>query len=438
MNLIECIRDAGVVGAGGAGFPTHVKVNCRAEYVIANGAECEPLLRVDQQLMERYPQRLVAGLLAVKEQVGASHAVIGLKAHYHGAVEALTKAIQGTGIRLLTMESHYPAGDEQVLVYEATKRVVPTGGLPLDVGAVVVNANTLINIADAIDGVPVTHRFVTVAGEVEKPQTLKVPIGTPIAQLLKKAGAPADMQEYVVILGGPCMGAIETNLQTPVTKTLGGILVFSKNHPLIRQKTNHPQQELKLAKAVCCQCNFCTQLCPRNALGLRVEPHKAMRAAANQNLQLLGDYNGIFSCCNCGICTYYACNFGLTPSRMMQRMKQQLQEAGIKPKKQVAAEVDSAIEHKKLPVQRLMARMGILDYDRPAPLNPTALKATRVSIPLKMHIGASAAPVVIAGQQVEAGQVIGEIPPGALGAKVHASISGTVIACTEQFVEIKA
>ena len=151
MSLIDNIRDAGIVGAGGAGFPTHVKVNCKAEYIIANGAECEPLLRVDQQLMRDHADMVVKGILAVKESTGAAHAVICLKEHYHDAVVALKKAAEGTGVEIKLFKSYYPAGDEQQMVYEVTGRVVPTGGLPLDVGCVVDNVSTLMNIAAALD-----------------------------------------------------------------------------------------------------------------------------------------------------------------------------------------------------------------------------------------------------------------------------------------------
>ena len=437
MSLIDNIRDAGIVGAGGAGFPTHVKVNCKAEYIIANGAECEPLLRVDQQLMRDHADMVVKGILAVKESTGAAHAVICLKEHYHDAVAALKKAAEGTGVEIKLFKSYYPAGDEQQMVYEVTGRVVPTGGLPLDVGCVVDNVSTLMNIAAALDGQPVIDKYVTVGGEVKNPITLKVPIGTPISVLLKAAGAPSDMSEYTIVLGGPCMGKLTNDIDTPVTKTTGGILVFKTSHPLITMKTNDPDRDLKLAKAVCCQCSMCTQMCPRNALGLNVQPHKAMRAAAQNDGRLLGDINGIFSCCDCGICTYYACNFGLAPSRMMQRMKQGLAQAGIKPKKEVYTTVDKGIENKRLPVSRMIGRLGIKEYDVPAPLHDNLMEVSSVKIPLRMHIGAPAVPVVSQGQQVNRGELIADLKEGALGAKIHASISGTVTAVNNDSITIE-
>lgn len=437
MSLIDNIRDAGIVGAGGAGFPTHVKVNCKAEYIIANGAECEPLLRVDQQLMAVHADMVVKGITAVKEATGAKHAVICLKEHYHDAVTALSEAVKGTDVELKLFKSYYPAGDEQQMVYEVTGRVVPTGGLPLDVGCVVDNVSTLMNIAAAIDGTPVIDKYVTVGGEVKNPITLKVPIGTPISILLKAAGAPADLSDYTIVLGGPCMGKLTKDINTPVTKTTGGILVFKTDSHVIMAKTNDPARDLKLAKAVCCQCSMCTQMCPRNALGLNVQPHLAMRAAAQNDGKLLGDVNGIFSCCDCGVCTYFACNFGLAPSRMMQRMKQGLAQAGIKPKKEVYTTVDKGIDNKRVPVSRMIGRLGIKQYDVPAPLNDELMGVDCVKIPLKMHIGAPSVPVVSAGQAISRGDLIADIKEGALGANVHASISGTVTAVTNDSITIE-
>lgn len=438
MTTIDSIREAGIVGAGGAGFPTHVKVNCKAEYVIANGAECEPILRVDQQIMAVYADKVVAGMMAIKEATGAAHAVIGLKEHYHDAVAALRKAIGDKPIQLKLFRSYYPAGDEQQMVYEITGRVVPTGGLPLDVGAVVCNVSTLCNIADALEGKPVTTKVVTVGGEVSNPVTLTVPIGTPIGELVKLAGGPASMTDYTVVLGGPCMGKLTKDLSTPVTKTTGGILVFEDSHPLIAKKTPDLERDMKLAKAVCCQCSMCTQLCPRNALGLNVQPHKAMRAAAQNDGKLLGELNGIFSCCDCGVCTYFACNFGLSPSRMMQNMKAGLAQNGVRPVKEVKGTVDRGIDGKRIPVSRMIERLGVKKYDVAAPLKTELIPVDKVNIPLRMHIGAPAVPVVSKGDKVNAGDLIGDIKEGALGAKIHASISGTVTAVSENAIEIQA
>lgn len=433
MDVKEMVMNAGILGAGGAGFPTHVKINCQAGAVIVNGAECEPLLRVDQQVMELYAAEVVEGLRLVMEQTGAKEGVIALKKHYEGAVKALGAAIEPFGqLRLHLLREYYPAGDEQQIVYEVTGRVVPTGGLPLDVGAVVCNASTLLNVADAAAGKKVVEKYVTVGGAVRTPRTFKVPVGISCRELLEAAGGTAEPCRYII--GGPCMGRVVDDPDVPVTKTTGGFLAFPVDHPLwkLREETLNMQ----LIRSVCCQCSMCTQMCPRNALGLNVQPHKAMRTIA-QGTDLLGDANGVFSCCNCGVCTYYACNFGLKPSQAMQQMKAMLAQKGVKPRKEVYTRADRSIDDKKLPVKRLIARMGLERYDVDAPLSEKLLPTGQVRIMLRMGVGAPSVPVVGVGDKVRKNALIADIAPGKLGVKMHASISGTVTAVTDSYIEIR-
>lgn len=347
MELIQTVCDAGILGAGGAGFPTHVKINCKAEYVIANGAECEPLLRVDQQVMQYYAADVIRGIRAVAAHTGAKHTVIALKAHYEAAVAALRKELgEAKDVELHLLQAYYPAGDEQQIVYEVTGRVVPTGGLPLDVGCVVCNVSTLANIAHALSGEPVTDKFVTVGGAVKNPVTLRVPVGISCLELLKAAGGAPEHCRYII--GGPCMGRVVDDPDVPVTKTTGGLLAIEAEHPLFVSRRD--ELDLRLIKSVCCQCSMCTQMCPRNALGLNVQPHKAMRSLAN-GMDLTGESNGIFYCCNCGLCTYYACNFGLKPSAVMQKLKAAMMANGQRPRKEVFGTPDGGFENKKLPVE---------------------------------------------------------------------------------------
>jgi Na+-translocating ferredoxin:NAD+ oxidoreductase RnfC subunit len=407
--------------------------------VIANGAECEPLLRVDQTLMQSQADRIVSGMEAAMNAVSAKLGVIATKSHYHEAVDALKRAIgDKKHIRLHLMKSYYPAGDEKSLIYDITERVVPSAKLPLDVNCVVVNVATLTNIADAMEGKPVTDKFLTIGGDVANPVTLCVPIGTPIKPLLKFAGFDGSEQDYALIIGGPCMGRLEENWNTPVTKTTGGILVFKRSHPLIVQQTMPLSRQAKLAQAVCCQCSQCTQLCPRNALGLNVQPHKVMRAAAMGDAKLIGDVNGLLACSSCGLCTNYACNFGLQPSAMMTEFKTKLLIAGVRPQPEEKIVPDSALRLKRVPTGRLIARMGLSDYDVPAPLLNGQIEAKRVTIPLQMHAGKPAEPTVAVGDAVNRGDLIGRIPEKSLGAAVHASISGKVTKIARGCIEIKA
>ncbi len=439
MSVADKIRDAGIIGAGGAGFPTHIKVNGKADIVLANGAECEPLLRVDRLMMQTYPEKILRGLKAVMQSTGAKEGVICTKKKYKDAIAALEKEVnKEQNIRLFTMDNFYPAGDEQQMVYEVTGKVVPTGGIPLDVGAVVNNVSTLINIADALEGTPVTDKYVTVAGEIKRPITIKVPIGTPLVALIAAAGGPESMDGYTLIIGGPATGKLCSDWNEPVTKTTGGLLILKSDHPLIKKKTDDGSLDLKLAKAVCCQCNMCTQICPRNALGLGVEPHKVMRTAFMGKASLLNSPNGIFSCCDCGLCSYYACNFGLSPSRMMARMKDGLLDGGLKPEKKIKGKVSPAIDSIKVPTSRLMARMGISKYDKDTVMIDRDLPMKSVRIPLHMNIGAPSVPTVKKGEAVAKGQLIADIPQKSLGAKIHASISGRVTEITDTYIEIQA
>ena len=437
MNLIELIRSAGVVGAGGAGFPTHVKLNGQAEYVLANGAECEPLLRVDQLLMQRRARDVIRGMEAAMEATGAKHGVIATKAHYHQAVDALKEALGSrSDIRLHLMDAYYPSGDEKSIIYEVTGRVVPSAKLPLDVGCVVSNVATLANIADAVEGKPVIQKDVTVGGDVPHPITVTVPVGAPMDEVISLSGFSGSPADHALIVGGPCMGKIETDWHAPITKTTGGLLLLPKDHPLILRRTQPPERILKLARAVCCQCSQCTQMCPRNALGLHVEPHKAMRAMITGNGLLLDNPQSVLACSSCGLCSNYACHMELRPSDVMALYKKEMGRAGIRPVPEAEIQPDPFIVQKRVPVKRLIARMGLSAYDGPAPYTETAYHPRKVFLPLSQHVGKPALPVVQVGDRVQAGSLIGEIPEKSLGARVHASIAGRVSGVTPLGIEI--
>ena len=433
MELNKLVCDAGILGAGGAGFPTHVKINCKAEFVLANGAECEPLLRVDQQVMQYFAADVVRGIRAVKEFTGAKRAVICLKEHYHAAVAALQEVLKDADdVELHLLQGYYPAGDEQQIVYEVTGRVVPTGGLPLDVGAVVCNVSTLTNIAAALDGKKVTEKYVTVGGAVKNPVTLRVPVGISLQELMDAAGGPTCDCKYII--GGPCMGRVVDTLDIPVTKTTGGLLAIQKDHPLLERKS--PKLNLQLIMSVCCQCSMCTQMCPRNALGLNVQPHKAMRALITGNGALLGDPKTILACSSCGVCTNYACHMGLVPSEVMALYKSELSKNGIRPEPEMDITPDPFITYKRVPVSRLIARMGLSAYDVPAPYTETGYQPDSVTLLLRQHVGKPAVPVVRTGDRVHAGDVVAEIPEKSLGARIHAPIDGIVTRVDAKAIQV--
>jgi len=319
-KLIDAVRNAGVVGEGGAGFPAHVKYAATAETVIANGCECEPLVYSDQHIMARQADKIVRGVMAVKEATGAGRAVVAIKRKYTRAAEALSEAMAGGGMELFQLDNFYPAGDEQILVYEITGRTIPPLGLPKEVGALVANVGTLSSVSDALDGRPVTHKIVTVTGEVARPSVLRVPVGTPVTDLIDRCG-PVTADDPVVMLGGPMMGRFvdgpEALQAAVITKTLGGVIVLPRGHYLHQAATLPVEEIQKRARTACIQCRYCTDLCPRFLIGHGFETHKVMRAFSGV-AEVAADALQAAMCCECGICELFACPMHLSPRRINQ------------------------------------------------------------------------------------------------------------------------
>lgn len=279
MKLVDQVRQAGVVGAGGGGFPTHVKLAARAETVIANGAECEPLLHKDAIIMEEQAAALVLGVQLAATATGAREGVIGIKGKKKQAVEAVTAACKGTNIRVQLLGDYYPAGDEYDLVYNVTGKLIPPGGIPIAVGIVVNNVETFINIAAAAEGKPVIEKTLTIAGAVKSPVTLRVPIGTTFRDCIAAAGG-LTTNDPVLCLGGLMMGQTTDDLNTPVTKTSTGVVILPRDHHIIERKLKPNKIQAKIGKSACDQCRYCTEYCPRFLLGYAVEPHQVMRTLA--------------------------------------------------------------------------------------------------------------------------------------------------------------
>ena len=304
MDLQERVKAAGVVGAGGAGFPTHVKLASRAEFILLNGAECEPLLRVDQQIMEIYGGEIIAGLYMAAQSVDAVRAIIGIKVKHKRVIELLKKSIGELGldgkVKIGLLPDIYPAGDEQVLVYTLTGRVVPETGIPAAVGCVVINAETALNIFRASRGEAVTEKFVTVSGDVPNPLTAKVPVGTPYKALFDLCGR-SDMTGYAVIDGGPMMGALMTDMEGFVSRKTKGLIILKEDHNLIRKKKKTMRSAVLMNKTACEQCRICTDLCPRYLLGHGTSPHKMVRSLAFSS-EADETKTVALTCCQCNLC----------------------------------------------------------------------------------------------------------------------------------------
>ena len=437
MSELDLLRQGGVVGGGGAGFPLWKKLAAPAETLLINGAECEPLLKSDQYLMLRYPARLAEAASRLAAVARAKEAVICLKDHYAAQIAALREALASAAhdppVRLHLLPTVYPIGDEQTLVHSATGRTVPPGALPGSVGCAVVSVSTALNALRALEGKPVTSRFVTVVGAVRRPGVYRAPIGMPVSLLLEQAGGSTE-REHRLILGGPMMGPLAASDAEPVvTKTLGGVLVLPAEHTLVRHAELSMAQARVRARSACIQCRTCTDLCPRHLLGHPIYPHLTMRAfAAGERLE-----PSALLCMECGVCELYACPMGLNPRRVQQMQKAELRAKGEKPAFALG-EPPALAEYHQAPSGRVLARIHCGQYDIPVPSEAVEATAPVVCIPLKQHIGAPAEPCVSVGSTVRRGDVIGRMAEGALGADVHASVCGAVERIEGGMVVIRA
>lgn len=436
-ELSHILRLSGIVGAGGAGFPTYAKLDKRAETIIMNCAECEPLLKLHRQLLEKKAYEIVRTFHMLAKCVGAREAIIGVKRTYTKTIAALMAVIgEYPEIRLGLLDEVYPAGDEVVLIYEVTGKVIRPGGLPIESGVAVFNVETVYNIYKAVEqGKPVDDKFISVVGEVKEPVTIRVPIGCTVEEVVQAAGG-AVIDNPVYFIGGPMMGYIGSETM-PVTKTTNAVLVLPEEHMLVQRKRRKASIDLKRAAAACCQCTMCTDLCPRHLLGHPIEPHKFMRAATCKDIQNTDIFLNTMFCSSCGLCENYSCMQGLSPRSLISDYKSGLRAKGVKASENVeATSVDEARQFRKVPMERLMARLDLTRYNNPAPLVEKELPIKRVKLLLSQHIGASAVPNVKKGDVVERGQMLAT-PAEGLSVAVHASIDGKIIEVTEKYVIIE-
>ena len=436
-QLSQILREKGIVGAGGAGFPTYGKLSEKADTIIMNCAECEPLLKLHRQLLKEHARDILKAFTLIAETVGAKEAIIGIKAEYESTIISLEEHLDDFPlVRIHKLPGAYPMGDEVVLIYETTGKVVRPGGLPIECGVAVFNVETLHNVYRAVwENHPVTDKCVTVVGEVEHPVTVRVPIGTRIRDVVAMAGG-VTTDEPVYLLGGPMMGNFGQDYQ-PVTKTTNAVIVLPKDHQLVYKKKTNFRTSVARAASSCCQCQTCTDLCPRHALGHSIEPHLFMRSAANQDFSNMDAFLDTFFCSSCGLCELYSCPQGLSPRSMIAEYKGELRKCGVKPPVVEAAPVKESREYRRVPEERLAARLGLVKYDKEAPLENDIKSAKEVKIMLSQHIGAPASACVKEGDTVKIGDVVATAANG-LSVNIHASVEGTVKEVTDKFVLVQS
>ncbi len=289
--VVQAALEGGLVGLGGAAFPTHVKLRPprgkKIDTLVVNGCECEPYLASDHRLMVEYPRPIWAGALLVARAVGAERLVLGLEDNKPEAYQSLCEVLPPSRAEIVLLRTRYPQGGERQLIQAVLGRVVPTGGLPLDVGVVVLNVGTAAALARAFfRGAPLTHRIVTVTGGgVARPGNLLAPVGASFRDLINACGGLLPEAERIVA-GGPMMGFTVGDLETPVTKGTSGITVLT------------PGETVRGKRTECVRCGRCVDVCP-----LRLVPTRLALAVRRRNWEVARRYH-IQACIECGSCAY--------------------------------------------------------------------------------------------------------------------------------------
>lgn len=434
-ELKTIIKDSAVAGAGGAGFPSYAKLDERADTILLNCAECEPLLKLHRQVLEKYALEIMKALEITAKALGAKQIKICLKGSYTGALQAVKSYIDAfENMSVVILPEVYPAGDEVVLIYEATGRRVPPGGIPILVGCVVFNVETMLNIYKAVEkNEPVTHKYITVAGEVENPKTFLALIGTTYGELIDICKKTID--DCCIIAGGPMTGRL-ANESDVVTKTSNAVLVMPKNHYIVTRRKLKASIGMKRAMSACCQCRMCSDLCPRHQLGYPIEPSEFMRAASSGTVRDTQKMLDTFFCSQCGLCEMFACNQLLSPKTLIGEYKNNLRKNGVKMPKRELKEVSEQRKMRYVSMSRLTARLDLTKYNKNADLDETKINVNRVKLMMSQHIGAPAVPVVKAGDFVKENDIIAQAAKDALSINVHTPVSGKVAEANEKFVVI--
>jgi Na+-translocating ferredoxin:NAD+ oxidoreductase RnfC subunit len=301
------------------------------------------------------------------------------------------------------------------------------------VGVVVNNVETLVNIAAAAAGQPVTRKTLTIAGAVRRPLTLTLPIGTAFRDAIELAGG-LTIPDPVLCVGGLMMGQITLDLEAPITKTTTGVVILPRDHPVMERRLKPAAAQARIGKSACDQCRYCTEFCPRFLLGYAVEPHQVMRSLAFTAAGQSRWNEWAWLCCACGLCTWYACPEMLFPKEACDDSKAELRRANFKWNGPANLRPHPLREGRRVPIKRLARKLQVQDYDAPAPWLDLPYQPKRLVLPLKQSAGVACLPAVQPGDRVREGQVIGRVPAQALGAALHAPMSGVVVAVADGIV----
>ena len=437
QELKNLLQQSGIIGAGGAGFPSHAKLAEGADILALNCAECEPLIYTDYMLMREHLVRIARGATLVMEAAGIAQTLVCIKAHRAEMLDLAEGDEIAPRVHVKLLPDAYPMGDEINLIFEATGRVVKPGQLPLTKGVIVLNGETAYNLALAADeGKPVTEKWVTIGGNIENRRVVRVPVGMRVADLFRQLNITVP-EGHTVLDGGPSMGRKIRVATAVIGKTTKSLLILPDTSPAVAHKNIAMADMLRRAASCCCGCSRCTEMCPRHLLGYPIEPHKMIRAANNdlakRNPELVKTAS---LCCSCGVCAEVCCQ-DISPKDVILNLKGILAQNKMR---FVAGEEEYKLhedrKHRLIPSSRWETMLGVHKFDVVPELIEAPLSAARVEIPTTGHIGAPSLPAVKVGDTVRVGDVIATAAAG-LSMPQHASIDGTVTYVDEKKIIIE-
>ncbi len=395
--------------------------------IIVDGTGYKPLLETDRFLLESKPGNILQGLAFLVRTSGAGKAIIAINEAYSNAISGLKASSEITDrIHVFPIGDFYPAGDECVLVYEATGRIVPEGGTAFDAGCTIIDVESVLNIYDAVTGgEPVTKKWLTCTGDVRLPSIVRAHIGTPLEDVLDLCGG-VKCDDFAVIIGNPLTGRVETDMKAPVEKKTSGITVLSKDHMLVARKKTPLASVIRRSKSISRQDTVYTDLCPRYLLGYDIRVESILNQVHYGQVGT-GEsvVRGVFLCGECGLCDIYSGTPGRAPGLICAALKKKLIEKGYSPvfpdRMPVAHEMR---EGRKIPNGRISERLQLDAFSRALMLR-VETEPVLVEISLRQD-GVLSHPVVSVGERVAEKDIIAGAPVNGREVNVHASISGRV------------
>ncbi len=432
-ELKQVMKDAGLVGDGGAGFPSYAKLAEGADTLLINGSECEPLLYTDYILMKREMPMILAGIQSVIWSLGIKRALFCIKEHTAERLSLSDGDTLGSHITVKVMPNVYPIGDEVSLIYQATGRIIRPGNLPISKGILVYNVETMYNLGRAVKFFePVTMKWLTVGGDVKEPLVVRVPIGISVADLFERLGVEVD-SEHVVIDGGPSMGKIVNHNIAEVGKTTKALLVLPKSSQAVTMKQLNKTTAVTRAETACCQCTRCTDMCPRHLLGYPLEPHKMVRTAKGAAVAMPNMVLSATLCCGCGICETLACSQGISPKAVINNYKELLAKNKLRYVADSDVTVSAEREYRMVPSEKWAQDLGVKRFDRVARWGGEIRDFDRVELALGKYIGTPSAPSVKDGAIVQVGDIVASASAG-LSVPQHASLHGRVTVTDKKII----